>query len=271
MAQSKETNNFIVYKITNTVNNKVYIGITARTLEKRWRYHCNSAHSENDRYVFHRAIIKYGENAFVKEVLASNLNKEEAQQLEKYYINTLDTFYLNGHGYNMTYGGEFNDHLKGSLCPGALFTEDQISQIYILLKTTKMLYTEILSKIGVISNNSTRAAISRINHGHAYTRADEQYPLREDGRVVDGIHKIGEKNPMAKLTNETASSIIKMLETTDLSQTKIANQYNITYNTVNLINRCLIWNHLHKYKNNIRKERTEKENELCIFAQSLLG
>lgn len=32
-----------IYKITNQINNKVYIGQTSRTIEKRWKDHQKSA------------------------------------------------------------------------------------------------------------------------------------------------------------------------------------------------------------------------------------
>ena len=34
---------YIVYKITNVLNGKIYIGITTRTLEERWQQHCYDA------------------------------------------------------------------------------------------------------------------------------------------------------------------------------------------------------------------------------------
>ena len=47
--------NYIIYKITNLINGKVYIGKTTRTIEKRWQEHCYC--KDND--LLHNAIRKY--------------------------------------------------------------------------------------------------------------------------------------------------------------------------------------------------------------------
>lgn len=89
---------YIVYLHTNKVNGMIYIGMTCRTLEERW----NSGYQGNPH--FYRAIKKYGRDAFKHEVLAENLEKEEAEQLERFYIskyNSTDPKI----GYNIEKGG----------------------------------------------------------------------------------------------------------------------------------------------------------------------
>ena len=188
----------------------------------------------------------------------SNLTKEEAQKLEQKYILEFNTFYLNGNGYNMTHGGDWNDHLKGSLNVNAILTEDQVKTVILLLKTTNLEYKDILLQIGLDDTDNNRSIITRINGGYSYVDNEETYPLRQDGRVLNGSRKIGANNPQAKLTDFTASQVIKLLEQTSLSQSQIAKQYGVSLNTVNLINRCLLWTHLHTYKNNIRQESYNK-------------
>ena len=67
-----------VYKITNKINNKLYIGIT-NDYKKRWSNHkcCNSPNM-----VIARAIKKYGVDNFVFEILFSGLSIEEAEEKE---------------------------------------------------------------------------------------------------------------------------------------------------------------------------------------------
>ena len=50
----------IIYKITNKINGKVYIGQTSNTLEKRWWQHCHGTH----KHIIARAISKYGAENF---------------------------------------------------------------------------------------------------------------------------------------------------------------------------------------------------------------
>ena len=53
----------IIYKATNILDGKCYIGQTVKILEKRKREHINSALGKNNKnlMVFHKAIKKYGE------------------------------------------------------------------------------------------------------------------------------------------------------------------------------------------------------------------
>ena len=88
-----------VYKHTNTVNGKVYIGITSWTWQKRWynRYKKNN--------YFHSSIVKYGDSAFTHEVLYKDLTLEEAKEKEIELINKYNSsnpYY----GYNHSSGGD---------------------------------------------------------------------------------------------------------------------------------------------------------------------
>lgn len=53
----------IIYKATNTKNNKSYIGQTIKKLDDRKRSHINRAKSGSE-YYFHRSIRRYGEEFF---------------------------------------------------------------------------------------------------------------------------------------------------------------------------------------------------------------
>ena len=65
---------YTVYKHTNKLNNKVYIGITSRKVEVRWGVDgCGYISSPH----FMSAIIKYGWDNFEHDILFENLTKEE--------------------------------------------------------------------------------------------------------------------------------------------------------------------------------------------------
>lgn len=98
-----------IYKITNLVNNKVYIGQTNRkTVEKRWNDH-KSALNRNGHGNKHlqSAWNKYGSDSFKFEILEQfqpDMNFD-IDNLERYWIKTLDS--QNPiKGYNKTGGGE---------------------------------------------------------------------------------------------------------------------------------------------------------------------
>jgi group I intron endonuclease len=80
--------NFIVYKHTNKINNKVYIGITGNSTQKRWKN--GYGYSESHHPHFYSAIQKYGWDNFTHEIIADNLTEEEALLLEEKLIREYD-------------------------------------------------------------------------------------------------------------------------------------------------------------------------------------
>ncbi|MBA9027593.1 helix-turn-helix domain-containing protein [Peribacillus huizhouensis] len=91
----------IIYKATNTVNRKVYIGLTIRTLQTRKKRHLLDARSGSE-FIFHRAIRRYGEESFKWKVIDKADTLDELNEKEMYWINHYDSY---NNGYNMTFGG----------------------------------------------------------------------------------------------------------------------------------------------------------------------
>lgn len=112
MSYNAKTNMYdgYIYKATNIVNGKVYIGQTSITVEHRWNEHLKGSKNERDQYAFHRAIRKYGESKFIVETVVKTSEKDpfllkaELNKIEKIYIKGYDSFGKNG--YNMTPGGD---------------------------------------------------------------------------------------------------------------------------------------------------------------------
>lgn len=90
-----------VYKITNLLNKKCYVGITTKTLEERFQAHLDRAIVE--RSAVQKALKKYGKENFTIEELDTASTKEELFDREFYWIEKLNTF--KGYGYNLTAGG----------------------------------------------------------------------------------------------------------------------------------------------------------------------
>lgn len=102
----------IIYKITNLVNNKVYIGQTVRTLKERMM-----EHNRHRTTMIDKALKKYGKENFNIELLDSANTLEELNEKEIYYINYYNSKKPNG--YNLCNGG---DNTKG-------FVHREISKI----------------------------------------------------------------------------------------------------------------------------------------------
>ena len=94
-----------VYKITNTVNGKAYIGISTHEPEKRRIKDHLSGHGNR---IIANAVKKYGKDAFTYEVLESNVFPEFLPDLEVAYITNFNT--VAPHGYNLTSGGDHARH-----------------------------------------------------------------------------------------------------------------------------------------------------------------
>lgn len=97
----------IIYKYTNKINNKSYIGQTVQTREQRFR---NGVGYKNCPK-FLNAIKKYGIENFEYEILEQNIAKEDLDEREKYWIKYYDTF---SNGYNCTSGGLTSVHSEES-------------------------------------------------------------------------------------------------------------------------------------------------------------
>jgi len=147
-----------IYKITNKINEKSYIG-QSKHIKRRWREHVNGL--ENS--VISTAIKKYGKENFIFEVL-EQCSIKELNNKEIYYIDKFKTY---GEGYNMTTGG---DGVKGV---GKVLTSNNIHEIIFDLRSGTPA-SEIADKFRV-----TVEMISRINNGTAWFIEGETYPIRD--------------------------------------------------------------------------------------------
>lgn len=94
----------IVYKITNLINNKVYIGVTTRTFKKRYKGNlARVTHNEHMR----SSIKKYGiENFRIEEEFDIAYSMEELNEKEQYYIKLYNSTNPKK-GYNKVTGGQW--------------------------------------------------------------------------------------------------------------------------------------------------------------------
>lgn len=99
----------IIYKATNLINNKIYIGQTRESLDVRIGKHIRSAKSEQNRGLtsiyFHNALLKYGVENFKWEIIDTATTDEELNEKEIYWIAAYDA--MNKEiGYNEASGGK---------------------------------------------------------------------------------------------------------------------------------------------------------------------
>ena len=154
-----------IYKITNLVNGKAYIGQSV-DIHKRFNAHRSVAFNPNDKnynYPLYRAIRKYGIENFSFEVLEechiSELNNKEIYYISKY--NTHGKF-----GYNQDDGGNNASHFLK-------LSEELVDAIITRLKTSLDNSDKIGEDFGV-----TGRTIRSINSGECCLRENEKYPIR---------------------------------------------------------------------------------------------
>ena len=90
-----------IYKITNNINGKCYIGKTERTINVRWSEHIRLSRLKLDLPLY-RAFLKYGvENFSIEEI--EQCDSTVIDEREIYWIDYFNSYKK---GYNCTAGGE---------------------------------------------------------------------------------------------------------------------------------------------------------------------
>ena len=121
-----------IYKITNTLNDKVYIGQTIKTVQKRFTQHKNNSNKEYfSQIVLYKAFNKYGIENFICEEIEKVPN-DKLDEREKYWIEYYDSYF---NGYNSTLGGRTTQLYN--------WDTDDIIEKYMILKSARAVAKEI--------------------------------------------------------------------------------------------------------------------------------
>lgn len=150
-----------IYKITNLINNKCYIG-QSKNIKRRFTAHKSYARLHRDSYPIHLAISKHGVDNFKFEVLEyAPLTKLD--ELEIKYINQFDSI---NSGYNIREGG------NGKINANSIIYKN-LSDIISDIKSNKLYFKDIAKKYNV-----TPALITYINQGKVWEQGSLEYPIR---------------------------------------------------------------------------------------------
>ena len=139
----------IIYKITNIINHKVYIGQTVNTLKNRWNKHCHSSGCR----ILYNAILKYGKDTFTQEVI-EEIPIEKLDEREIYWI----SFYKSNEktfGYNILQGGNLGRKGFSKLSKDDIMMFNYLKhyQIPVTIVATK------IDKVGVTQHQKQRNMI----------------------------------------------------------------------------------------------------------------
>lgn len=200
-----------IYKIINTINNKVYIGQTKNT-KNRWQQHKSTLkHNRHENPYLQNSWNKYGEENFQFEIIVftENYNEEEKKYIKLY--NSTDPKF----GYNIMQGGENPPILKGEDSLLSSHTYEEINKLKYDLKYSSLNNTELAEKY----HYDNCSSINRINTGAMWKDEKEHYPLRD-----------------SYLSTEKLDYIIKQLLNTEKSQKEIATELELSRSTITMIN-----------------------------------
>ena len=88
-----------IYKTTNLINNKIYIGLSTKSVEESTDYYGSGR-------LINEAIQKYGKDNFVKDILEDGIDDMNIlKDREIYWIETLGS-HVSLNNYNLTIGGD---------------------------------------------------------------------------------------------------------------------------------------------------------------------
>lgn len=179
----------VIYKITNLVNQKIYIGQTVQSINRRFKQHINNALRNNstlNRIHLYAAIRQYGADNFSIEQIDTANSKQELNEKEIYWITTLNAM-DNTVGYNCAYGGQGNIAYE-RLLAGAI------------------------KRTGRKMKEETKQKISNSNKGKP--KSDEHKKHLSEHHHLKTTHVLLYKNGTIKTTTDSIKTIAESINTT---------------------------------------------------------
>lgn len=149
-----------IYKITNNLNNKCYIGQSVH-IERRFSEHCFPSKKSQ----ISLAIQKYGKENFSFEII-EECSIEELNKREQFWIKHYNS--LSPNGYNIT------EDTSSTHTNYRFFDKKTIDDIIADLKDNKLSLKEISEKYQINISN-----VSRINAGITHKKENLEYPIRK--------------------------------------------------------------------------------------------
>lgn len=250
---------YLVYKISNTANDRLYVGLTTGSLQKRWREHKCAANTNVDKPLY-RAMRKHGIDNFKIDLLYTAASLEDMRAAELRFIQELKA-HANDGGYNLTDHGFQHGSVnaaRGERSGAAKLTEEIVAFVrnpeHWDKSNAAML--ELVQK--TFGFDGARDTLRDARRGDGWKHLDKKHP---PVKVIQGSRQLpkteeqkaklraqlaamhsfavaknaqlraGKRGPNAKLSEETVKSVFY----SPLSLLKTAAQYGISKKMVLLI------------------------------------
>ena len=151
-----------IYKITNLLNGKCYIGQSIH-IERRWAEHLQPSADS----VIAMAIKKYGRENFSFEVL------EEVELGDIVVLDELEEMYIALNNSIVPNGYNIMERSEGQYTAFSKFNKEQFNEIVNLIQNSSLTFEEIAKKYSL-----NKRTITRINQGQTHKIYGLNYPLR---------------------------------------------------------------------------------------------
>lgn len=187
---------WLIYKRTNAINGKSYIGLTSKSVEERGGKN-GYKYVQKSQPIFAAAIKKYGWDAFTTEVLEANIETlAKADEREQFWISYYHTYIYDPqcNGYNATPGG--NAQGQASVATRAKISAAKVNahwytdgQIDILVKANRPIPTGFVPGRSHKLSDSAKLQIAntiRSKHYKCYNNGSKCIYVGEGDAVPEG-------------------------------------------------------------------------------------
>jgi group I intron endonuclease len=163
-----------IYKITNLINNKIYIGKTVLSIKRRWYYHIRfSQRNLKSKSLLYDAIRKYGKENFKIEILFTLSTEEELNEKEKQTIKEMRELYGKENIYNIVDGGTGGDTGLGGKTYVEMYGEEKAIELkekrskFFKNRVRTKEHCENISKsrLGTKATEETKQKLSKLHIG----------------------------------------------------------------------------------------------------------
>ena len=192
-----------IYKITNKINQKIYIGQTAKTIEERFQEHIIDAKKQNIKNrPLYKAFNKYGIENFSIELIEECAN-EILSEREIYWIKYFNSYH---NGYNATLGGDGKTLFDYDAIKNALLANKSVKEISELFNCCVDVVYQVAKRNNIdLSINSNKNFVEKSKQVYQYSK-DNQF-IQSFSSTVEAAKWLFNNHKCAALTNGVRAHI----------------------------------------------------------------
>lgn len=201
--------NAYVYRITNLINGKIYIGKTINP-KKRKNEHFSNKDQNADHLLLKKAMKKYGKEHFKFEIIGEYSDEIIALDMEKYFIRE---FNASGrvNGYNLTFGGEGLSGFKHSE------------------KTKEILR---IKNIGNLNPLYGKPQSTSLRAKQSHIQSNRKWKTNHSNESKLKLSIISKSVKLNFHSDDLKNEIIELYNSGKFTKNQLAEKFNIKYHTV---------------------------------------